>query len=88
MRTASKCSYHLKFSFLFSTFPDEYLNYAQKNRNEWETRGEQIVQEYIENAKDLTAPEDDDEHSSEESDESGSEESGEEGFVNEPVAAG
>ena len=27
---------------------DEYLNYATKNRREWELRGEEVVSSYIE----------------------------------------
>jgi hypothetical protein len=41
---------------VFGVSSDEYLNYARKNRNEWETRGRQIVADYIENLKDLKLP--------------------------------
>jgi hypothetical protein len=41
---------------VFGVSSDEYLNYARKNRNEWETRGREIVAEYIENLKDLKLP--------------------------------
>ena len=46
---------------VFGVSSDEYLNYARKNRNEWKARGKGIVEEYIENAKDLQAPESGDE---------------------------
>jgi len=52
---------------VFGVSSDEYLNYAQKNRNEWKERGKAIVEEYIENVKDLKAPDrtdEDDEGSS------------------------
>ena len=26
---------------------DEYLNYAVENRNEWESKGEQVVQQFL-----------------------------------------
>lgn len=37
----------LKECGVFGVSGDEYLNYAVSNRNEWETRGEQIVEELI-----------------------------------------
>ena len=49
---------------VFGVSSDEYLNYARKNRNEWESRGKAIVAEYIENAKDLEVPDDNDESQS------------------------
>ena len=33
---------------VFGVSSDEYLNYAIKNRAEWETRGQEIVQEMVE----------------------------------------
>ena len=33
----------LKDCGVFGVSSDEYLNYAQKNRQEWETRGQEIV---------------------------------------------
>jgi hypothetical protein len=44
---------------VFGVSSDEYLNYARKNRSEWEARGRQIVDEYIENIKDLKLPDQD-----------------------------
>jgi hypothetical protein len=40
----------LKECGVFGVSCDEYLNYALKNRQEWESRGEEIVGEMIENA--------------------------------------
>ena len=34
---------------VFGTASDEYLNYAQANRKEWEAKGEEIVAKYLEN---------------------------------------
>ena len=38
----------LKDCGVFGVSSDEYLNYAQRNRMEWEARGEEVVQEMIE----------------------------------------
>ncbi|GKY99150.1 hypothetical protein MPSEU_000870500 [Mayamaea pseudoterrestris] len=38
----------LKDCGVFGVSSDEYLNYAQRNRKEWEARGEEVVQEMIE----------------------------------------
>jgi hypothetical protein len=43
----------LKDCGVFGVSSDEYLQYAQKNRDEWASRGRQIVAEYIESAKKL-----------------------------------
>jgi hypothetical protein len=40
----------LKECGVFGVSCDEYLNYAIKNRQEWEARGEEIVSEMIEQA--------------------------------------
>lgn len=42
----------LKECGVFGVSCDEYLNYAIKNRQEWEARGEEIVNEMIEQAND------------------------------------
>jgi len=36
---------------VFGKSSDEYLNYAQKNRREWEIRGEEVVQEMVESIR-------------------------------------
>jgi hypothetical protein len=36
---------------VFGVSSEEYLNYAEKNRHEWEARGEEIVAELVEKAK-------------------------------------
>ena len=36
---------------MFGVSSDEYLNYAEKNRQEWEERGEEVVAELVEKAK-------------------------------------
>ena len=36
---------------VFGVSSDEYLNYAEKNRQEWEERGEEVVAELVEKAK-------------------------------------
>ena len=33
---------------VFGVSSDEYLNYAMKNREEWETKGKEIVKEMVE----------------------------------------
>ena len=38
----------LKDCGVFGVSSDEYLNYAQKNRAEWEIRGREIVDEMLE----------------------------------------
>ena len=52
---------------VFGVSSAEYLNYAEKNRNEWASRGKLIVEEYVENLKDLKPPEKEDEESDDES---------------------
>ena len=41
----------LKECGVFGVSSDEYLSYAQQNRNEWEIRGQEVVAELIEKAK-------------------------------------
>ncbi|GKY99151.1 hypothetical protein MPSEU_000870600 [Mayamaea pseudoterrestris] len=41
----------LKDCGVFGVSSDEYLNYAQRNRMEWEARGEEVVQEMVEKAR-------------------------------------
>ena len=41
----------LKDCGVFGVSSDEYLNYAQRNRKEWEERGEEVVQEMIAKAR-------------------------------------
>ena len=43
----------LKDCGVFGVSSDEYLNYATKNREEWLARGETVVSEMIQKAKDL-----------------------------------
>ena len=38
----------LKDCGVFGVSSEEYLNYAMKNRKEWEQRGHQVVEEYVE----------------------------------------
>lgn len=38
----------LKDCGVFGVSSDEYLNYAKKNRREWELKGQQILAEYME----------------------------------------
>ena len=38
----------LKECGVFGVSSDEYLNYATKNRKEWEQRGQQVMEEYVE----------------------------------------
>lgn len=38
----------LKDCGVFGVSSDEYLNYAQKNRAEWESRGQEVVAEMVE----------------------------------------
>ena len=45
----------LKDCGVFGVSSDEYLNYAIKNRQEWEARGLEIVDEMVEKAHDLVA---------------------------------
>ena len=45
----------LKDCGVFGVSSDEYLNYATKNRNEWVSRGKEIVAEYMTTVKDLKA---------------------------------
>jgi hypothetical protein len=40
----------LKDCGVFGVSSDEYLNYAERNRQEWESKGEQVVQEMLEKA--------------------------------------
>ena len=39
---------NLKECGVFGVSSDEYLNYAQENRREWERKGKEIVEKYIE----------------------------------------
>ena len=41
----------LKNCGVFGVSSDEYLNYAQKNRQEWEIRGQEIVASMVEKVK-------------------------------------
>ena len=41
----------LKDCGVFGVSSDEYLNYAEKNRKEWETKGQQVVAEMVEKVK-------------------------------------
>ncbi|GKY99162.1 hypothetical protein MPSEU_000871700 [Mayamaea pseudoterrestris] len=43
----------LKDCGVFGVSSEEYLNYAQRNRKEWEARGEEVVQEMILKAKEM-----------------------------------
>ena len=38
----------LKNCGVFGVSSDEYLNYAMKNRKQWEQHGRQVVEEYLE----------------------------------------
>jgi hypothetical protein len=38
----------LKDCGVFGVSSDEYLNYAMHNRNEWESKGQEVVQQYTE----------------------------------------
>mmetsp|Transcript_717 Transcript_717/g.1339 ORF Transcript_717/g.1339 Transcript_717/m.1339 type:complete len:141 (-) Transcript_717:144-566(-) len=40
---------------VFGVSSDEYLSYAERNRKEWEARGQQIVEEYVEAANEKLA---------------------------------
>jgi hypothetical protein len=41
----------LKECGVFGVSSDEYLNYAVKNRDEWEARGQEVVHEMLEKLK-------------------------------------
>jgi hypothetical protein len=41
---------------VFGVSSDEYLNYALKNREEWERRGESVVASYVENIRRTNKP--------------------------------
>jgi hypothetical protein len=41
----------LKDCGVFGVSSDEYLNYAMKNREEWEIRGHEVVMEMVEAAE-------------------------------------
>ena len=41
----------LKSCGVFGVSSDEYLNYAEANRKEWEAKGKEIVREYVESIK-------------------------------------
>jgi hypothetical protein len=41
----------LKYYAVFGASSDEYLNYTIKKRQEWETRGMEIVDELVESVK-------------------------------------
>ena len=43
----------LKDCGVFGKSSDEYLNYAEQNRREWEERGQEMVAGYIEAAKEF-----------------------------------
>jgi len=42
---------------MFYLFPLIYRNYAQKNRKEWEVRGQEVVEGYLEKYNAATAEE-------------------------------
>jgi hypothetical protein len=46
----------LKDCGVFGVSSDEYLNYAQKNRMEWESRGQEVVVEMIESLSKVYKP--------------------------------
>ena len=41
---------------VFGVSSDEYLNYAMKNRAEWESRGNEVLQEMVEKVRRITGP--------------------------------
>jgi len=43
----------LKDCGVFGVSSDEYLNYSMKNRQQWEARGQQKVEEYMETIKNM-----------------------------------
>ena len=43
----------LKECGVFGVSSDEYLNYAMKNRKEWQQRGMQVMEEYVEAVKNM-----------------------------------
>jgi hypothetical protein len=43
----------LKECGVFGVSSDEYLNYAEKNRQEWVERGEEVVNEMVEKAREI-----------------------------------
>jgi hypothetical protein len=45
----------LKECGVFGVCSDEYLNYAMKNRAEWEAKGRQVVAELVESVQDMRA---------------------------------
>ena len=45
----------LKDRGVFGVSSDEYLNYATKNRNEWEVRGHELVASMVEKVKETEA---------------------------------
>jgi hypothetical protein len=47
----------LKDCGVFGVASDEYLNYAQQNRREWESKGVEVVAEMLEKLKNLPASE-------------------------------
>ena len=47
----------LKECGVFGVASDEYLNYAVKNRTEWETRGKEIVTEMVEKVNRMVSKE-------------------------------
>jgi hypothetical protein len=46
----------LKDCGVFGVSSDEYLNYAMKNRQEWEARGREVVEEMVEQLRPCEAP--------------------------------
>jgi hypothetical protein len=46
----------LKECGVFGVSSDEYLNYAENNRREWVDRGEEVVREMVERARELWNP--------------------------------
>ena len=46
----------LKDCGVFGVASDEYLNYAQKNRQEWEMRGQDIVASMVAKVNDGVSP--------------------------------
>ena len=49
----------LKNCGVFGVSSDEYLNYAERNRKEWEARGQEVVSELIENIHKVYPPKQD-----------------------------
>ena len=50
-RTHHQQHHHGDAFDFFGVSSDEYLNYAQNNRREWELRGKEMVNSYVEKLK-------------------------------------